>query len=240
MADTTYGSELSGGRDQAGRVKPWPTPLAGVFFDLDGTLADSARDIHDALAALCGERGVAVPAFEHVREVVSRGARAILRTAVGDDEAAVEDMLPRLLELYAATGMVSTHVFPGIETLLEKLEALGVRWGVVSNKNAGLVEQVMQKLGYASRAAAMVGGDTLPQRKPDPAPLLHACRLAGVEPAHCVFVGDDPRDIVAGRAAGMYTVAAAWGYLDGGDPAAWRPDAIAADAAEIEAWFAGA
>lgn len=237
MADTTHGGELSGGRDQAGRMKPWPQPLAGVFFDLDGTLADSARDIHDALAALCGERGIAVPAFAHVREVVSRGARAILRTAVGNDEAAVEAMLPRLLELYAATGMVHTHVFPGIETLLEKLEAMGVCWGVVSNKNAGLVEQVMRKLGYAARAVAMVGGDTLPQRKPDPAPLLHACRLAGVDPAYCVYVGDDPRDIVAGRAAGMYTVAAAWGYLDGADPAVWQPDAIAADADTITRWL---
>ncbi|MBS0381473.1 MAG: HAD-IA family hydrolase [Proteobacteria bacterium] len=218
-------------------MKPLPQPLAAVFFDLDGTLADSARDIHDALAALSGEQGIAVPAFEHVREVVSRGARAILRTAVGNDEVAVEALLPRLLELYAATGMVHTHVFPGIEALLERIEARGMRWGVVSNKNAGLVQQVLDKLGYASRVAAVVGGDTLPQRKPDPAPLLHACGLAGVDPAHSVYVGDDPRDIVAGHAAGMYTVAAAWGYLDGADPAGWGPDAIAADADAITRWF---
>ncbi len=218
-------------------MKPLPQPLAAVFFDLDGTLADSARDIHAALAALCTERRIAVPAFEHVREIVSRGARAILRTAFGDDGAAVLDALPRLLEIYAATGMANTHVFPGIDGLLQKLEARDVCWGVVSNKNADLVEQVVQKLGYAARAAAVVGGDTLPQRKPDPAPLLHACRLAGVEPTHCVYVGDDPRDIVAGRAAGMYTVAAAWGYLDGADPADWQPDAIALDADEIAGWL---
>ncbi|WHZ18231.1 MAG: Phosphoglycolate phosphatase [Rhodanobacteraceae bacterium] len=218
-------------------MKPLPQPLAAVFFDLDGTLADSARDIHDALATLCGEHGIAVPAFEHVREIVSRGARAILRSAVGNDEAAVEALLPRLLELYAATGMAHTHVFPGVDALVRKLEAHGVRWGVVSNKNAALVGLVMEKLGYASRAAAMVGGDTLPQRKPDPAPLLHACRLAGVEPARCAYVGDDPRDIVAGRAAGMYTVAAAWGYLDGADPAGWQPDAIADAAEDISAWL---
>lgn len=214
-----------------------PRPLAAMFFDLDGTLADSARDIHVALAALCRERGIAVPAFERVRNVVSRGARAILRTAFGDDESAVEAVLPRMLEIYAATGMRDTRVFPGIERLLEKLEARGIPWGVVSNKNADLVEQVLDKLGYMARAAAVVGGDTLPQRKPDPAPLVHACRLAGVDPAHCVYVGDDPRDIVAGRAAGMYTVAAAWGYLDGADPADWQPDAIAVDAAGIEAWL---
>ena len=218
-------------------MKPLPQPLAAVFFDLDGTLADSARDIHTALAEVCRERGIAVPAFEHVREVVSRGARAILRTAVGDNEGAVAAALPRLLEIYAATGMPNTHVFPGIDALLEKLESQGARWGVVSNKNAELVELVMQKLGYASRAAAMVGGDTLPQRKPDPAPLLHACRLADVDPTRCMYVGDDPRDIVAGRAAGMYTVAAAWGYLDGADPAGWQPDAIAAGADEIAGWL---
>lgn len=221
-------------------MRPLPQPLAAVFFDLDGTLADSARDIHDALATLCDERRIAVPAFEHVREVVSRGARAILRTAVGHDETAVEAMLPRLLEIYAATGMVNTHAFPGVDALLETLESRGVPWGVVSNKNAGLVGLVLDKLGYATRVAAMVGGDTLPQRKPDPAPLLHACRLAGVAPAACVYVGDDPRDIVAGRASGMYTVAAAWGYLDGADPATWQPDAIATVADEIRNWLARA
>ncbi|MGH8146749.1 MAG: HAD family hydrolase [Rhodanobacteraceae bacterium] len=218
-------------------MKPLPGPLAAVFFDLDGTLADSARDIHDALTVLCHEQGIAVPEFEHVREIVSRGARAILRTAVGDDEAAVLALLPRLLELYAATGMVNTHPFPGVDELLEKLEASGVPWGVVSNKNANLVALVMEKLGYTTRTVAMVGGDTLPQRKPDPAPLLHACRLAGVDPTQCLYVGDDPRDIVAGRAAGMYTVAAAWGYLGGADPAGWQPDAIAASAAQITSWF---
>ena len=87
----------------------------------------------------------------------------------------------------------------------------------------------MDKLGYTARVAAMVGGDTLPQCKPDPAPVLHACRLAGVDPAQCVYVGDDPRDILAGRAAGMYTVAAAWGYLDGADPRDWGADAIVTD-----------
>lgn len=218
-------------------MKALPQPLAAVFFDLDGTLADSARDIHTALAQLCHEQAIAVPPFDHVREIVSRGARAILRTAVGDDEATVMTLLPRLLELYAATGMGNTHVFAGIDALLEALEARGLRWGVVSNKNADLVDLLMRKLGYASRAAAVVGGDTLPQRKPDPAPLLHACRLAGVDAAQCMYVGDDPRDIVAGRAAGMYTVAAAWGYLDGADPASWEPDAIAADADELKGWF---
>ena len=218
-------------------MKRLPQPVAGVFFDLDGTLADSARDMHAALAALCRERDLAVPGFAAVRETVSRGARAVLHCAVGADEAAVDAVLPRFLELYVATGMATTHAFPGINGLLAALEAQGIRWGVVSNKAGDLVARVLDRLGYASRAAAVVAGDTLAQRKPDPAPVLHACRLARVEPASCLFVGDDPRDIQAGRAAGLFTVAAAWGYLDGADPGSWSPDAIAADAGQLTAWL---
>ncbi|HVX04228.1 MAG TPA: HAD-IA family hydrolase, partial [Rhodanobacteraceae bacterium] len=102
-----------------------------------------------------------------------------------------------------------------------------------SNKAAALVALVMVKLGYDGRAAAVVGGDTLPQRKPDPAPVLHACAMANVVPAQCVYVGDDPRDVLAGRAAGLYTVAAGWGYLDGADPRDWQPDAISATPGEL-------
>lgn len=214
-------------------MKPPPQPLAGVFFDLDGTLVDSARDMHDALVALCRERSLETPGFGTMRETVSRGARAVLRCAVGNDEEQVDAMLPRFLELYVATGMVNTCAFDGIEDVLATLEARGVRWGVVSNKAAWLVALVMTKLGFDRRAAAVVGGDTLAQRKPDPAPVLHACALARVEPAWCVYVGDDPRDIQAGRAAGLYTVAAGWGYLDGADPRAWGPDATSPDPRQL-------
>lgn len=214
-------------------MKAVPRPLAGVFFDLDGTLADSARDMHAALAALCRERDLAVPPFATVREVVSRGARAVVRCAIGDDPAGVEAALPRFLDLYVATGMANTHAFPGVDAMLDRLDARGIRWGVVSNKAGALVARVLAKLAYTDRAAAVVGGDTLAQRKPDPAPVLHACALAGTAPARCVFVGDDPRDIEAGRAAGLYTVAAAWGYLDGADPRAWSPDAVSADARSL-------
>lgn len=218
-------------------MKPLPRPLAGVFFDLDGTLVDSARDMFDALAMLCEEQGRQPPAFDTVRETVSRGARAVLRCAFGGDELAIDAVLPRFLELYVGTGMRHTHAFPGVEALLDKLEAREVRWGVVSNKASHLVALVLAALGYDQRVNAVVGGDTLPQRKPDPAPVRHACELAGVMPGQCVFVGDDPRDIEAGREAGLYTVAAAWGYLDGADPREWRPDAIAADADQLAGWL---
>ena len=214
-------------------MKAVPQPLAGVFFDLDGTLVDSARDMHDALAALCVELGMEVPRYEVVRETVSRGARAVLRCAVGNDEAHIDAVMPRFLELYVATGMVHTHAFDGMDAVVDRLEARGVRWGVVSNKAGWLIALVMTRLGYDSRAAAVVGGDTLAKRKPDPEPVLHACALAGVEPANCIFVGDDPRDIIAGAAAGLYTVAAGWGYLGGADPQAWSPDMVCADPAQL-------
>jgi phosphoglycolate phosphatase len=216
-------------------MKPVPQPLAGVFFDLDGTLVDSARDMHDALTSLCRELVIEVPRYERMRETVSRGARAVLRCAVGDDEARIDAVLPRFLELYVATGMVNTHAFDGMDSVLQELEARGARWGGVSNKAGSLVALVMTKVGYDGRAAAVVGGDTLAKRKPDPDPVLHACALAGVEPAQCVYVGDDPRDIMAGRAAGLYTVAAGWGYLDGADPQAWGPDSVSADPRRLAA-----
>lgn len=210
-----------------------PQPLAGVFFDLDGTLVDSARDMHAALAVLCAELRLAAPPFTGVREVVSRGARAVVRCAVGADEAAIDAALPRFLELYVQTDMARTQPFDGIDALLTQLESRDVAWGVVSNKAADLVAMLLGKFGYDRRAAAVVGGDTLAQRKPDPAPVLHACKLAQVDPAHSVYVGDDPRDIQAGHAAGLFTVAAAWGYLDGVDPRTWHPDAIADDAGQL-------
>jgi phosphoglycolate phosphatase len=216
-------------------MKPVPHPLAGVFFDLDGTLVDSARDMHDALTALCHELGIEVPRYEAVRETVSRGARAVLRCAVGNDDARIDAVMPRFLELYVATGMVNTHAFAGMDLVLQRLEARGLPWGVVSNKAGSLVALVMIKLGYDARAAAVVGGDTLARRKPDPDPVLHACALAGVEPVQCVYVGDDPRDVMAGRGAGLYTVAAGWGYLDGADPQAWGPDAVSADPHQLAA-----
>lgn len=229
-----------------GAPRPWPPallppkPLDGVLFDLDGTLVDSARDLYTALTRLCAERGIDAPPFAAMRETVSRGARAMLACALGDDSAAIGAAVPRFLDLYVDTGMAHTRAFPGVESLLRGLEARGVRWGVVSNKAEALVSQTLAKLGYARRAAAIVGGDTLPQRKPDPAPVLHACGLAAVCPARCVFVGDDPRDVQAGRAAGLYTVAAAWGYLGGGDPAAWSPDAVATSVADLATLLDGA
>jgi phosphoglycolate phosphatase len=208
--------------------------LSGVLFDLDGTLLDSAPGLYAALDAYCRESGTPVPPYARVRQVVSRGARAVLRTAFGDDDdQALLDRLPHYLEIYATVMNQYGDRFDGIEQVLALLEAAGVPWGVVTNKAGFLTDPLLAHLGISQRAASVVSGDTLAERKPHPAPVLHACKLAGMEPAASVFVGDDLRDIEAGRSAGLYTVAAAWGYLDGGNPHDWLANAVATNALDL-------
>ncbi|MDE2308301.1 MAG: phosphoglycolate phosphatase [Xanthomonadaceae bacterium] len=204
-----------------------PADIHGVLFDLDGTLLDSAPDLYAALQTQCGEEGVAPPPYAPVREVVSRGARAVLRCAFADrGEAALDALLPRYLALYQQVMAQATRPFDGIDALLDAIEAQGLRWGIVTNKAGFLTDELLRRIGWSRRAHAVVSGDTLPVKKPDPAPVLLACQRAGLDPARCLFVGDDRRDVLAGAAAGLYTVAVTWGYLDGGDPHAWNADAV--------------
>jgi phosphoglycolate phosphatase len=208
-------------------MKPIPENIQGVLFDLDGTLLDSAPDLYAALVAQSAEEGVPPPAYARVREVVSRGSRAILRCAfAARGEAAIDTLVPRYLELYQRVMAQQTRAFEGVDDLLERIEAQGLRWGIVTNKPGFLTDDLVARIGWTGRASAVVSGDTLPVKKPDPAPVLLACENARVVPAHCLFVGDDRRDVQAGAAAGLYTVAVSWGYLDGGDPHTWGADAV--------------
>lgn len=208
-------------------MKPLPQNIEGVLFDLDGTLLDSAPDLYAALVAQCAEEGIAPPPYPPVREVVSRGARAVLRCAFAErGEAALEALTPRYLQLYQDVMAQQTQAFDGIDDLLARIEAHGLRWGIVTNKAAFLTDELLRRIGWSTRAAAVVCGDTLPVKKPDPAPVLLACERAGLVPGQCLFVGDDRRDVQAGAAAGVFTVAASWGYLDGGDPHAWGADVV--------------
>lgn len=208
-------------------MNPLPHDIQGVLFDLDGTLLDSAPDLYAALVAQCAEEGVPPPPYASVREVVSRGARAVLRRAFGErGEPVLESLVPRYLELYQDVMAQQTAAFDGVDDLLARIEVAGLRWGIVTNKAGFLTDELLGRIGWASRASAVVSGDTLAVKKPDPAPVLLACERAGISPVHCLFVGDDQRDIQAGAAAGLYTVAVSWGYLDGGDPHAWGADAV--------------
>jgi len=166
--------------------------------------------------------------------VVSRGGRAVLRCAfAARGEPALEALTPRYLQLYQDVMAQQTRTFDGVDDLLARIEARGLRWGIVTNKAAFLTDELIRRIGWAGRAGAVVSGDTLPVKKPDPAPVLLACERAGVKPLHAVFVGDDRRDILAGAAAGLFTVAVSWGYLDGGDPHTWGADVVLDHPAEL-------
>ncbi|MDQ6646886.1 MAG: phosphoglycolate phosphatase [Pseudomonadota bacterium] len=211
-----------------------PPTIEGVLFDLDGTLLDSAPDLYAALVTQCAEEGVDAPPYAPVRQVVSRGARAVLRCAfAGRGEPALEALVPRYLQLYQQVMAQQTRAFEGVDDLLARIETTGLRWGIVTNKAAYLTDDLLQRIGWSARASAVVSGDTLPVKKPDPAPVLLACQQSGLTPAHTLFVGDDQRDIQAGAAAGLFTVAVTWGYLDGGDPHAWGADVVLDHPAEL-------
>jgi len=201
--------------------------LDAVFFDLDGTLVDSAPDLIAAMQRLRAERGEAPADVAAVGTAVSKGGRAMLRRGFpAADETLIEELLPRFLDLYSEAIATHTATYPGVDDVLTTLEARGVHWGIVTNKPGWLARSLLAALKLDLRCAAMVFGDCLPQKKPDPAPILRACLMVNVEPARSVYVGDDLREIEAGRNAGMRTIAAGWGYLDGDDPYAWGADMV--------------
>ena len=213
-----------------------PVPPAAVLFDLDGTLVDSAPDLILAAERLCIEIDEPPPNGERVRRVVSAGGRAILRQALPHaDETRIDALIDRYLDIYAQDIVVETRAYDGVEALLASLESRNIPWGVVTNKAGWLAEPILRKLGLFDRCAAWVAGDTLATRKPDPEPVLHACATIGVDPALTMMVGDDRRDVDSGNFAGAWTVAAAWGYLDGGDPENWGADEIFDTASQFHA-----
>jgi phosphoglycolate phosphatase len=200
-----------------------------VFFDLDGTLADTAPDLGAALNRLLAEQGQAHLPHSVLRPHVSAGARGLLRIGFGlaPEDPTYPSLHKRFLDIYESALCQETTLFAGMSTLLDALEANGIAWGVVTNKPERFTLPLMEALGLATRAAAVVGGDTTARAKPDPLPLLHACTVAGVSAKASAYVGDDLRDIQAGRAAGMVTFAAAWGYLGDGLPIGeWGADRL--------------
>lgn len=203
--------------------------LRAVLFDLDGTLIDSAPDLAGAANELRASRGLPPLDYALLRPMVGAGARGMLAVSlqVTPAHAEFEPLRVDFLARYEARMLQETDVFPDVHPLLEALERAAMPWGIVTNKAERFALPVTAGLGLAARAGAVIGGDTTPHAKPHPAPLLEAARRLGVAPALCAYVGDDERDIVAGRAAGMLTVAAAWGYLGQGEPVeAWGADFI--------------
>lgn len=206
-----------------------------VFFDLDGTLVDTAPDMVAVLAELQKSNGCEPLAYDVARASVSNGALGLVRLAFPDlPDVDCQRLHADYLDRYQQAVCVGSVLFPGLDRLLDRLDARRLPWGVVTNKPRRMTEPLLEQLGLIDRVCCAISGDTLPQKKPDPAPLLLASERAGVPAERSIYVGDASRDIAAGKAAGMCTVAAAYGYIvPGDDPAGWRADHVVRDTAEL-------
>jgi len=215
------------------------TSTRALLFDLDGTLLDTAPDMIAAVNALRFDAGFAALSAAVLRPYVSKGGRALLRIGFPDfDEAARERLLPEFLDRYRADIARETRLFAGVDDLLVMCGEHGIELGIVTNKPGWLTDALLDALELRSIFGAVVSGDSLPEKKPHPAPVLHALQTLQVNPAAAWMFGDDRRDIEAGRAAGTRTVAAAFGYIDvDEDIAAWDADVVVRDARELIAYL---
>ena len=205
------------------------SPYHGVFFDLDGTLADTAPDLVAATNQLLSARNLPLKPYEQLRPCASAGARGLIGGAFGIDTKH-PDFIPLRDEFFAnyeKALFVHSKLFEGMEHLLNQLESAQLPWGIVTNKSERFTNPLIKLMGLSQRSASTVSGDTTPHSKPHPEPILHAARIANLDPNKSLYVGDDIRDIIAGKAAGMKTVAAAYGYCGCEEPPeAWGADFI--------------
>lgn len=202
--------------------------IKAVLFDLDGTFADTAPDLAYVLNVMRSTRRLPPIPEAATRPVTSHGARGLLGVGFGitPEHADYAAMRQEFLELYATNLCRHTQLFPGMMDLIHRLEARGLAWGIVTNKAERFAKPLMELLQLPGRCGCVVGGDTTARMKPHPEPLFAACRLIGVQPGLCAYVGDDRRDVEAARAAGMRSIAVRYGYLNGGEPDAWGADAV--------------
>lgn len=199
-----------------------------VLFDLDGTFADTAPDLQYAVNRMRSARRLPPLPIHITRPVTSMGARGLIGVSF-DIAPGHPDYLAlreEFLEIYGANLCHESRLFDGIDDLLRGLEARSVQWGIVTNKAERFARPLIERFNLDGRCSCIVGGDTTPHIKPHPEPLLAACQKLSLNPAECIYVGDDERDVAAARAAGMKSIAVAYGYLNGGQPDAWGADAV--------------
>ncbi len=200
-----------------------------VLFDLDGTLVDTAPDLCAVLTSLLNRHARPPLPYAVARNEVSNGAIGMIRAAFteAESEEEIERLRLDFLEIYLESLCINSKLFRGLNDILLELEELQYPWGIVTNKPHAMTEPLLGALGLDSRPACVISGDRLPVRKPDPAPLRLAAQEIGFDPAQCVYVGDAQRDIEAGRAAGMATIAATYGYIrQDVDPFDWGADSM--------------
>ena len=190
--------------------------VEAVLFDLDGTFADTAPDLGEALNHVLSLSGVPALPLATIRLQASHGSRGLLKLALGIEPDAPDynELRDAFLQHYESHICDRTKLFPGMAALIAELEERDLPWGIVTNKPHRYTVPLMEKLGYAKRAACLVSGDTCEHAKPNPMPLLHAAALMGVNPSRCLYLGDDLRDMEAAQAANMIGIIASYGYLD--------------------------
>lgn len=200
-----------------------------VFFDLDGTLIDTAPDMGGALNRLLEKHDRPTLSDEVIRPHVSNGANVLIKLGFGEpiDDEALESLRIEFLDIYRQHLADNSQLFPGMEKVLDLLEERNIPWGIVTNKPGWLTEPLLRQLNLRSRCAVVVSADTCEKRKPHPMPMFYACDVVGVAPDCCAYVGDDLRDMEAGNAAGMTSIAVEYGYLGSGESIDnWNADKV--------------
>ncbi|AEY02015.1 phosphoglycolate phosphatase [Oceanimonas sp. GK1] len=218
--------------------------LKAVLFDLDGTLLDTAGDMGAAANFVITGLGLSALPDEVLACTTSDGSYALLRAGIPPaliEQHGLEQLRDRMLGFYRQNLCHHTRPYAGVPELLDWLNQNDIPWGVVTNKPAALTEPLLAGLPLFARCGVTVSADTLPFKKPHPAPLLHAAEQLGVAAGHCVYVGDHRRDIEAGLAAGMSTLAAGWGYVSAGeDPYRWQAKGVMDSVEALSYWLKGA
>ncbi len=214
--------------------------LEAVLFDLDGTLVDTAGDLIAAVNRLMLRYQRSPVSTERLRPYVSQGGLRLICEAfkIEDSSSFALELRTEYLDLYRENISNHSRLFCGMTSFLSAVEASNLKWGIVTNKPEWLTHPLLAEMGLDRRASCVVGGDTLSESKPSPAPVLHACKALNVTPGNAVMIGDDRRDIEAGASAGTMTIAAGWGYLlPNENPANWHADYYFESVKQLHDWF---
>lgn len=213
-------------------------PIHSVFFDLDGTLLDTAPDLVAALNKVFVNHGRPPLSLEAVLPAITQGSRAMLRCGLSLDQSERSDIKQEFLHLYKQHIAHHTRYFDGMDSVLHYLDEKSLPWGVVTNKPTALAEPLLAHFKLHHRYRCLVAGDTLEKSKPDPAPLLHACQLADVDPQQALYIGDAESDVIAAHAAGMTAIIAGYGYLQKeNQPHLWNAEGIITKPMDIIAFL---